>query len=87
VIRPVWTVKLRRGAWDGPDHIWLGDTIRLIVMSGRLRTDTTLRVFEVDISLDSAGGEDITLALGGPRLDPRRRAKDTERRLRNLERR
>jgi hypothetical protein len=41
----------------------------------------------VDISLDSAGGEDITLALGGPRLDPRRRAKDTERRLRNLERR
>jgi len=87
VVRPTWTVTLRRGAWDGPDHIWLGDPVRLVVYSGRLKTDQVLRVYEVEIDLDGDGGETVTLSLGGPRPDYRRRPRQTERRLTNLERR
>lgn len=87
VITPAWTVTMRRGAWEGPSHIWLGDPVRLVVMSGRLSVDTTYRVQEASIDLDGNGGEQVTLTLGAPRVDYRRRARLTERRLRNLERR
>lgn len=87
VVPVVWTVKLRRGGWSGPDHIWIGDTVRLIVKSGRLDVDQPYRVYEVQIDLDGDGGETVTLALGGSRPDLRRRAKETDRRLKNLERR
>jgi peptidoglycan/xylan/chitin deacetylase (PgdA/CDA1 family) len=87
VITPVWTVTLRRGSWDGPDHIWLGDPVRLVVKSGRLDVDTTLRVYEVGVSIGDNGDEQIDLSLGGPRPDYRRRPRRTERRLNTLERR
>lgn len=87
VIQPVYTVALRQGAWGGPHHIWLGDSVQLVVMSGRLAVNTVLRVYEVEISLDGAGGESVTLSLGGPRPNFNRRASETDRRLANLERR
>jgi hypothetical protein len=87
VVRPVWTVALRRGAWAGPDHIWVGDPVRLVVQSGRLNVNAVYRVYEVEISLDGDGGESVSLALGGPRPDFRRRASAVERRLAALERR
>jgi hypothetical protein len=87
VVPVTWTVRLRRGGWGGPDHIWLGDWVRLIVKSGRLGVDQSYRVYEVQIDLDGDGGEDVTLSLGGPRPDFRRRASETAKRLRNLERR
>ncbi|MFD0902323.1 hypothetical protein [Actinomadura sediminis] len=87
VIRPVYTVTLARGGWAGPDHIWVGDTVRLIVPSGRLAVDTTLRVHEVEIDLDGDGGEQVTLALGGPRPSFARWPSWVDKRLKNLERR
>lgn len=87
VIQPTYTITLKRGAWRGPDHIWLGDPIRLIVTSGRLAVDTTLRVYQLDVTLGDAGDELIELTLGGPRPDYRRRPSLVERRLNNLERR
>jgi hypothetical protein len=87
VVSPVYTVKLKRGAWDGPDHIWLGDTVRLVVRSGRLRVDTSLRVHEVELDLDGSGGETVTLSLGGPRPDFRRWPSKVDQRLKNIERR
>ncbi len=87
VVRPVYTVRLRRGGWEGPDHIWVGDTVRLIIPSGRLDVDTTARVHEVQIDIDEDGGETVTLALGGPRPDFRRWPPLIEQRLTNLERR
>jgi hypothetical protein len=88
VIQPSYTVKLRRGAWRGPGHIWLGDTVRLIVMSGRLRVDARLRVQEFDITpSDDAEDEDVALTVGAPKRDYRRRATALERRLADLERR
>lgn len=87
VIRPTYTVRLVRGGWEGPDHIWVGDTVRLIVPSGRLAVDTTARVFEVQLDLDEEGGETVALTLGGPKPDFRRWPSAIERRLNTLERR
>lgn len=87
VIRPTYTVRLIRGGWGGPDHIWVGDTVRLIVPSGRLEVDTTARVYEIQIDMDEEGGEAVTLTLGGPKPDYRRWPSAIEKRLRNLERR
>jgi hypothetical protein len=87
VVPVVYTVRLKRGGWRGPDHIWLGDTVRLIIRDGDLDVDQTYRVYEVAIDLDGDGGETVTLSLGGPKPDFRKRASETQKRLRNLERR
>jgi hypothetical protein len=87
VISPPYTLTLRRGTWMGPDHIWLGDTVRVIIRSGRLRVDTSIRVFEMSFTLDADGGEIVEVTLGGPKPDYRRRPNDDARRLTNLERR
>jgi hypothetical protein len=87
VVRPTWTVQLARGYWRGPDHIWLGDPVRLVVYSGRLPVDTILRVFEIGFSIDPDGGEQIELTLNGPKIDFRKPPAIVDRRLTNLERR
>jgi hypothetical protein len=87
VVQPVYTLTLRAGAWDGPDHIWLGDPVLVVVMSGRLSVITTLRVYEIAFTLGSSGDEGVEVTVGGPKPDYRRRPKATERRLTNLERR
>lgn len=84
---PSWTVKLKAGWWQGPGHIWIGDTVRLIVMSGRLKTDTPLRVFELAADVGESGEEEITLTLGASRPDFARRQRKETQRLRTLERR
>lgn len=86
-IVPTWTVKLQPGTWGGPTDMWLGDVVQLVVKSGRLDVDEQLRVFEVDIDLDDADNETVTLTLAA--LDPfkRARARQVEFRLTALERR
>ncbi len=86
-VRPTWTVQLARGYWRGPDHIWLGDPVRLVVYSGRLEVDTILRVHELGFSIDPDGGEQIELTLNGPKVDFRKPPAVVDRRLTNLERR
>lgn len=87
VVRPSYTLKLRRGFWQGPEHIWLGDSVPAVLMTGRLRVNTSLRVHEIDIEPHKDGGEDVSLTIGAPRPNYRRRAIDIERRLAELERR
>ena len=87
VIRPSYTLTLRQGAWSGPDHIWLGDTVRIVVRSGRLAADTLLRVYELGISLGDDGSETVEVTVGAPRSDFRKRSSAVDRRLKNLERR
>lgn len=87
VVRPVWTVTLRRGGWQGPDHIWLGDTVRLVAKRHGLDVDMTARVYEVAVTLDGDGAESVQLTLNGPRQRYAWRARRIEQRLSNLERR
>lgn len=88
VVRPTYAVTLKAGTWTGPDDLWIGDTVRLRVKSGRLAVDTDYRIHELSVSLDDdTGDEAVELTLGGPKPDIRRRATEVERRLLNLERR
>lgn len=84
---PTYAVTLRRQAWDGPGHIWLGDTVRLVVRSGRIDEDVSLRVLGLDLTLGESGEEDVSLTLGAPAGSVLRRLHDMERRLATLERR
>jgi len=84
---PAWTVKLKAGWWQGPSHVWIGDPVRLVVMSGRLTVDTSLRVFEIEAAIGKSGEESITMTLGAPRPDFPRRQRLLRRKLTDLERR
>lgn len=86
-IRPTYSIDLAPDVWQGPDHIWLGDYVRLRVLSGRLAVDTSLRVYEIAVGIGEDGSEDVSMTLGGPKPDYRRRPAEVNRRLRNLERR
>jgi hypothetical protein len=86
VLQPVYTMTLKPGAWGGPDHIWLGDPVRVIPRSGRLRrVDARLRVYEITVTLGESGEETVEVTVGGRRPDYRRRPAAVERRLKKLE--
>ena len=87
VVTPTYSLKLRRGWWRGPGHLWLGDAVTVRIRSGRLRVNTQLRVHQVDVDISDDGTEDVTLTVGGPKPDYRRRAAEIEKRLASLERR
>lgn len=87
VIRPTYTVILREGEWHGPEHIWLGDPVRLIIRSGRLATDVRLRVYGIQFDISDEGPAQVTLTLDRPPQDPRWEASEQDRRITNLERR
>jgi hypothetical protein len=87
VVQPTYTLTLRPGYWRGPTHIWLGDTVRLVLMSGRLRVNEQMRVQEMAFEIGDDGADGLSITVGGRRPDYRRRASSTERRLRDLERR
>jgi hypothetical protein len=88
VVRPSYTVRFRPGRWRGPGHIWLGDTVRLVLMSPpRLRVDTSLRVQTIDVAVSDDGDADVSMTIGAPPTSFARRATEVERRLATLERR
>lgn len=83
-LEPSYTLKMVAGRWS-PDDCWLGDTVRLIVQSGRLNVDTSVRITAVAIDIDETGTEAATLTAGipPPGLGPLLRSVD--RRLDRLE--
>lgn len=60
----VYSCTLAPELWNGPSDCWLGDTLPLIVRSGRLRIAETARVSQLDISIDDDGNEQISLVVG-----------------------
>lgn len=87
LIRPSYTVELKPGVWRGPDHFWLGDTVKLVVQSGRLNVQTDVRVQTIDISIDDNGDESVSVTLGYPKKDFKSKLSSIDRRLSRLERR
>jgi hypothetical protein len=84
-IRPSYGVTLLPGAWS-PGTVWLGDTVRLLIRSGRLDVDTTTRVVGVSIDIGDHGDEKVTLQLGRYRWRFAERLADYQVRLDRLER-
>lgn len=62
-----YTVTLENGVWRGPEHIWVGDTVRLVVNRGRLEINELMRVYEINISIDQNDVETVKLTLNFPK--------------------
>ena len=85
VVMPSYIVNLYPGAWNGPDHIWIGDTVRLRIRSGRLDVDAPYRVLEIAVELGESNEERITLTIGRIPQDLRKLVPRMLRRLRDLD--
>jgi hypothetical protein len=64
VISPSYTITLHPGAWGGPDHIWIGDTVTVWVNAGRLTVEDPLPVTEMSFDINSSGLETLTMTVG-----------------------
>lgn len=62
---PSYAVGLRPGAysWGNPN---MGDVIPLVIQSGRLNVNTTIRVMGLTYDIGDDGQEDVSLVLGRP---------------------
>jgi hypothetical protein len=85
VIIPAYTIVMQPGAWEGPAHIWTGDTVRVRIRSGRLNVDDRLRVMELAVAVGDDGDERVTLQVGAIPVRPLKVIADSLRRLRFLE--
>lgn len=62
---PSYTVKLNADLWNGPDDLWVGDRVRVVVNAGRLRVDDNQqRVTEMKFDVDEEGQVEITATVG-----------------------
>jgi hypothetical protein len=86
VIRPSYSLGLRPGKWQGPDQLWIGDTLRVVVRSGRLDVNTVDRVEEITVSVGDVEQVDVTIGEGRRRRQARNR-RNVLARLANIERR
>jgi hypothetical protein len=86
-VLPSWTVTLPPGTWGGPNDVWLGDQVTLVVKAGRLNVVESLRVYEIGLALDENDVDTITITLGAPNPALRRSQRSVSRRLNALERR
>ena len=72
--RPVVSLELRRGRWEGPEQLWLKDNARVLIRidtdgdpeSTLLDIDEVMKVVEMSISVDQNGAEDVQLTLNRP---------------------
>jgi hypothetical protein len=92
---PVITCDLRRGRWEGPSQLWIGDSARFVLsipVDGQvdayaLYVDEVVRVVEAEVTVDDLGAEDVKLSLNRPAYSATRDAGAVYDRLARLERR
>lgn len=60
-----WRAVFTAGRWEGPDHVWIGDTVELRVQSGRLEVAGPHRVAELQVVCGESGAETVTVGLVG----------------------
>jgi hypothetical protein len=64
--RPTFTIVCKAGFWKGRTHIDVGDKIRLRIKLGGELLAYEYRVTELQVDIDAAGAETVTLTLGPP---------------------
>lgn len=84
VLLPTWEATMRPGRW--PDGFWLGDTVQLVVVSGRLDVSTLVRVLELTVDVDASDVPTVTVGLGRSSPDLADEFAAMRRRLTDLER-
>lgn len=67
ILVPHYTVGLRPG-WYRPGYPNMGDTVPLVIRSGRLNVSTTIRVLGINYSVGDDGQEDVDLVVGRPAI-------------------
>lgn len=87
-VQPTYKFTMAPGAWRGPSHIWIGDTVTYAVKTGRLNIfNETARVQEISISLDQNNTETVVVTVGSPIYSLTRVVRELTRRLTVLSRR
>jgi hypothetical protein len=88
VLRPTYTLTLKQGRYPGPQSLWLGDSCRVVIQSGRLNEDSLQRVMEIVFDIDDNGAETVRVTVGRPNPEGQfsQRLRNTDRRLSVLER-
>jgi hypothetical protein len=66
VLVPTYELTLAPGAWYQGAFV-LGDTLPLIIQSGRLAVNTTIRVLDAAFEIHDDGDEVVTITCGRPR--------------------
>jgi hypothetical protein len=60
ILTPSYALTLTANAWQTKADAWLGDTIGVKVVSGRLNVNTTARIIQFDIAVDDNMVETVT---------------------------
>jgi len=81
-----YTAVLQQGVWEGPDHLWLGDTCRLVIQSGYRFEERLLRVQQIDVAVDESDRETVTVVLDRPSAELDRLLRRQAERVTDLER-
>jgi hypothetical protein len=72
-------------AWGGLGDVGLGDTVRVVIRTGRLDVNELQRVEQITVVLDEDGREDVTLSTRERRREFTDRFRELSRRLSALE--
>ena len=63
VLTPSYELTLRPGWWT-PDLLWLGDTVTLVLKSGKINVNKPFRIVRVDVTQGDDGGQVVVLGCG-----------------------
>jgi hypothetical protein len=87
IVSPGYSILIDPTKWRGPEDLWLGDTVELVIRSGRLDVVTPVRIMGVKMFLYDNDHEDIRFEAN--RIEPNlsHRMMNFQTRLEELERR
>ena len=61
---PVGYQMVLRPGWWSPDQLWKGDTVQLVLRSGRINEMSRQRVSQIEVDPGDDGGEVVTITTG-----------------------
>jgi hypothetical protein len=85
-LRPSYSLELHDGVWKNKGHFWIGDTVLVVIKSGRLNIVQQMRVLELKLTVNSDSSETVHITVGALPPNLKRRIKSYETRLTELER-